>query len=80
MRTHDRATVALLTTVASWFDFQTELVIVFGRKCRDVTEADALAYVAGYAIGKNISARDLQTATPLLTAAKISDGFAPIGP
>jgi 2-keto-4-pentenoate hydratase/2-oxohepta-3-ene-1,7-dioic acid hydratase in catechol pathway len=45
-----------------------------------VSEPDALNYVAGYATGNDFSARDLQTATLQLTAGKISDGFAPVGP
>jgi 2-keto-4-pentenoate hydratase/2-oxohepta-3-ene-1,7-dioic acid hydratase in catechol pathway len=76
----DGGTVYLPTKVASWFDYETELVIVFGRECRNVSEEYALDYVAGYAVGNDVSARDLQTATPQLTAGKISDGFAPIGP
>ena len=77
---HDGGTVRLPTKVARWFDYETELVIVFGRRCHNVTEADALDHVAGYATGNDISARDLQTQTPQLTAGKISDGFAPVGP
>jgi 2-keto-4-pentenoate hydratase/2-oxohepta-3-ene-1,7-dioic acid hydratase in catechol pathway len=77
---HDGGTVYLPTKVASWFDYETELVIVFGRECHNVSEDDALDCVAGYAVGNDVSARDLQTATPQLTAGKISDGFAPIGP
>ena len=75
-----RGVVNLPTEVASWFDYETELVIVLGRRCHNVAEVEALDYVAGYAIGNDISARDLQTATPQLTAGKISDGFAPLGP
>ena len=77
---HHDGEVKLPTAVAKWFDFETELVIVFGRECRNATRDDALDYVAGYATGNDISARDLQTATPQLTAGKISDGFAPVGP
>ncbi len=77
---HDGGTVNLPVKVARWFDYETELVIVFGRRCHNVSEADALDYVAGYATGNDISARDLQTQTPQLTAGKISDGFAPVGP
>lgn len=72
--------VTLPTAVDSHFDYETELVIVFGRRCRDVSEADALDYVAGYTIGNDVSARTLQGQTPQITAGKIADGFAPIGP
>jgi 2-keto-4-pentenoate hydratase/2-oxohepta-3-ene-1,7-dioic acid hydratase in catechol pathway len=56
-------TITLPTRVAYQFDYETELVIVMGRECRNVTEDQALAYVAGYATGNDFSARDLQTAT-----------------
>ena len=73
-------TVHLPTRVARQFDYETELVIVFGKQCRDVPEDDALSVVAGYATGNDISARELQTATSQFLAGKTSDGFAPVGP
>lgn len=73
-------TVRLPTRVARQFDYETELVIIFGKNCRDVAEADALDVVAGYATGNDISARELQTATSQFLAGKTSDGFAPVGP
>jgi 2-keto-4-pentenoate hydratase/2-oxohepta-3-ene-1,7-dioic acid hydratase in catechol pathway len=73
-------TIELPTRVARQFDFETELVIVFGETFRDVTEADALDQVAGYSTGNDFSARDLQLATSQFTAGKTSDGFAPIEP
>ena len=77
---HHEGTITLPTRVDDRFDYETELVIVFGRECRDVPEAKALDVVAGYAIGNDFSARGLQTATSQVLAGKISDGFAPIGP
>ena len=77
---HHLGTIQLPTRVARQFDYETELVIVFGRECHDVTEADALDVVAGYATGNDISARELQTRTSQFLAGKTSDGFAPIGP
>jgi 2-keto-4-pentenoate hydratase/2-oxohepta-3-ene-1,7-dioic acid hydratase in catechol pathway len=73
-------TVRLPTRVARQFDYETELVIIFGKECRDVAEADALEVVAGYATGNDVSARELQTATSQFLAGKTSDGFAPVGP
>ena len=73
-------TITLPTRVAYQFDYETELVIVIGREAREVTEDQALAYVAGYATGNDFSARDLQTATTQFMIGKTSDGFAPIGP
>lgn len=72
--------VVLPTKVSQMVDYETELVVVFGKQAHEVAEEDALSYVAGYATGNDVSARDLQTQTPQLTAGKIADGFAPIGP
>lgn len=63
------------------FDYETELLIVMGKTARNVSEADALNYVAGYAIGHDFSARDLQLDTGgQWMVGKTLDGFAPIGP
>ena len=77
---HHNGTTFLPTRLDNRFDYETELVIVFGKKCKNVNEADALDYVAGYSIGNDISARSKQTITTQFTAGKASDGFAPLGP
>ncbi|SEO25368.1 2-keto-4-pentenoate hydratase/2-oxohepta-3-ene-1,7-dioic acid hydratase (catechol pathway) [Methylobacterium sp. UNC300MFChir4.1] len=77
---HHGGTIALPTQAAREFDYETELVMVFGRECRNVSEADALDYVAGYCTGNDFSARDLQTLTSQFMIGKTSDGFAPLGP
>ncbi len=77
---HHDGTVTLPTAIDDRFDFETELVVLIGRRCRDVPEADALDCVAGYATGNDISARGMQMATTQFLAGKTSDGFAPVGP
>jgi 2-keto-4-pentenoate hydratase/2-oxohepta-3-ene-1,7-dioic acid hydratase in catechol pathway len=77
---HHGGTIKLPTKAASHFDYEVELVIVFGKECRDVSEADALDYVAGYATGNDFTARDLQYLTSQFMIGKTCDGFAPIGP
>jgi 2-keto-4-pentenoate hydratase/2-oxohepta-3-ene-1,7-dioic acid hydratase in catechol pathway len=64
------------------FDYETELLVVIGKTARNVSEAEALEYVAGYAIGHDFSARDLQLETPAgqWMVGKTLDDFAPIGP
>jgi 2-keto-4-pentenoate hydratase/2-oxohepta-3-ene-1,7-dioic acid hydratase in catechol pathway len=63
------------------FDYETELLIVIGKTARNVSEADALTYVAGYAVGHDFSARDLQMETGgQWMVGKTLDDFAPIGP
>jgi len=72
--------IQLPTGVAAKFDYEVELVIVFGRVAHHVSEQDALEYVAGYCTGNDFSARDLQTLTSQYMIGKTCDGFAPIGP
>lgn len=78
---HD-CTIKLPTHDVSYkFDYETELLIVIGKTARNVSEADALDYVAGYAIGHDFSARDLQLEKGgQWMVGKTLDSFAPIGP
>ena len=78
--TEHGGTVKLPTKLDYQFDYETELVIVMGRKCKDATEANALDYVAGFATGNDLSARQLQRVTSQFMAGKAIDGFAPLGP
>ncbi|KAI0195458.1 fumarylacetoacetate hydrolase [Astrocystis sublimbata] len=63
-------------------DYECELVAVIGKMCKDVSEADALNYVLGYAIGNDVSHRDwqLQRGGGQWTLGKGFDGWAPFGP
>jgi 2-keto-4-pentenoate hydratase/2-oxohepta-3-ene-1,7-dioic acid hydratase in catechol pathway len=61
-------------------DYENELVIIIGKRCKHVTEAEALDYVAGYTIMNDVSARDLQMQTSQWGAGKAVDTFAPLGP
>ncbi|WP_231187657.1 fumarylacetoacetate hydrolase family protein [Haladaptatus sp. DYF46] len=61
-------------------DYEGELVVVIGERARNVSEDDALDYVAGYTIGNDVSARDLQLADEQWVRGKSLDSFAPIGP
>ena len=76
---HHGGTIAL-PAAAKHFDYEVELVMVFGRECRNVSEADALDYVAGYCTGNDFSARDMQYLTSQFMIGKTFDGFAPLGP
>jgi 2-keto-4-pentenoate hydratase/2-oxohepta-3-ene-1,7-dioic acid hydratase in catechol pathway len=76
---HHGGTIAL-PPVARHFDYEVELVIVFGRECRNVSETSALDYVAGYCTGNDFSARDMQYLTSQFMIGKTFDGFAPLGP
>ena len=53
---------------------------MIGRRAKDVAEAEALDHVAGYTLLNDLSARDLQFATPQWMPGKVFDGSAPCGP
>ncbi|HWQ88460.1 MAG TPA: fumarylacetoacetate hydrolase family protein [Desulfitobacteriaceae bacterium] len=66
--------------VAYKIDYEAELVIVIGKKAREITEKEALSSVFGYTVGNDLSARDLQPLQGQWLLGKTCDGFAPIGP
>lgn len=66
--------------VTSEVDFEGELAVVIGRRCRNVDAEDALGYVAGAMVFNDVTARDLQRRTTQWTAGKAIDSFAPCGP
>ncbi|HWO83934.1 MAG TPA: fumarylacetoacetate hydrolase family protein, partial [Solirubrobacterales bacterium] len=45
-------------------DFEAEVAFVVGKRAKDVAEAEALEYVAGYTLLNDLSARDYQFKTP----------------
>jgi 2-keto-4-pentenoate hydratase/2-oxohepta-3-ene-1,7-dioic acid hydratase in catechol pathway len=61
-------------------DYEGELVVVIGRRCRKVTVADALSYVLGYTCGNDVSARDWQRGDTQWFRGKSCETFGPIGP
>ncbi|APX97464.1 fumarylacetoacetate hydrolase family protein [Natronorubrum daqingense] len=61
-------------------DYEAELVAVIGKEARRVDEDEALEHVAGYVVGNDVSARDLQHGDGQWVRGKSLDGFAPIGP
>ncbi|WP_122091248.1 fumarylacetoacetate hydrolase family protein [Halalkalicoccus subterraneus] len=61
-------------------DYEAELVAVIGEQARNVSEEEALDYVAGYTVGNDVSARDLQMADEQWVRGKSLDTFAPLGP
>ena len=69
-----------LPAASTKVDFEAEFAFVVGRRCSNVAEADALDYVAGYTLLNDLSARDLQFATPQWMPGKIFDCSAPCGP
>ena len=72
-------TVAI-PSVTKKVDYEAELAVVIGKTCKNVSEEEALNYVAGYTVANDLSARDLQRLTSQFTAGKMLDGFCPLGP
>jgi 2-keto-4-pentenoate hydratase/2-oxohepta-3-ene-1,7-dioic acid hydratase in catechol pathway len=63
-------------------DYECELAVVIGKRCKNVTQADALNYVLGYTCGNDVSARDWQRefGGGQWCQAKSFDTFCPLGP
>jgi 2-keto-4-pentenoate hydratase/2-oxohepta-3-ene-1,7-dioic acid hydratase in catechol pathway len=61
-------------------DYEAELAVIIGRRCRSVTTTTALDYVAGYACMNDVSARDFQRGDGQWVRAKSQDTFGPFGP
>ena len=61
-------------------DYEGELALVIGKQCKNVTQEDAINYVAGYFIMNDVSARDIQFIDKQYSRAKGFDTFGPCGP
>ena len=61
-------------------DYENELMIVIGKRARDVKKKDALKYVFGYTIVNDISARDHQFGGDQYSRCKSFDTVMPVGP
>ncbi len=81
-------TVAIPTKTKK-LDWEVELALVIGKKCRNVAEKDALDVVMGYTVANDLSARDLGTRAGLpdnsnfradWVSHKCFDGSCPMGP
>lgn len=63
-------------------DYECELAVVIGRRCKNVSRADALAHVLGYTCANDVSARDWQRdgGGGQWCQGKSFDTFCPLGP
>lgn len=59
---------------------ETELAIVFGRRARRVSAAEALSVISGVTVGNDVTAIRQNPHDNLLTQSKNGDGFTPLGP
>ena len=70
----------LLPPQSSQVEHEAELVVVIGKRGRNVTAESARDYILGYTIGNDVTARDLQKTDGQWTRAKGFDTFCPFGP
>ena len=75
---HDAIVIPRGSTKTDW---EVELAIVIGQRANNVSEADALSHVAGYAVMNDVSERawQLERGGQWLKG-KSADTFAPLGP
>jgi 2-keto-4-pentenoate hydratase/2-oxohepta-3-ene-1,7-dioic acid hydratase in catechol pathway len=60
--------------------YEGELVVVIGKKAKNLSEAEALSCVLGYTVGNDVSERTWQRSDRTLWRAKNTDTFKPMGP
>ena len=61
-------------------DYEGELALTIGRKCKDISIHESSNYIAGYFVLNDVSARDIQFIDKQYTRAKGFDTFGPCGP
>jgi 2-keto-4-pentenoate hydratase/2-oxohepta-3-ene-1,7-dioic acid hydratase in catechol pathway len=64
-------------------DYETELAVVIGQRCKNVPREKAMDMVAGYLVANDVTARDvgrMERAEGNRLLAKSFDGFCPLGP
>lgn len=71
-----------LPPISDQVDFEAELVVVIGKRGKNITRQNAMQHVLGYSCGNDISARDWQKEKPggQWLLGKTFDTFAPLGP
>lgn len=74
-----RQTILMPVTSAA-IDYEVELGVIIGRICHRVSREEAMAYVAGYTVVNDVTARDHQKNDGQWVRGKSLDGFGPNGP
>jgi 2-keto-4-pentenoate hydratase/2-oxohepta-3-ene-1,7-dioic acid hydratase in catechol pathway len=60
--------------------YEVELVVVIGKRARNVAAGDASNYIAGFTLANDIGDRVLEKRTSQWTSGKMFDTFTPLGP
>jgi 2-keto-4-pentenoate hydratase/2-oxohepta-3-ene-1,7-dioic acid hydratase in catechol pathway len=66
--------------VSDNLDYEAELGVVIGKRCRHVSAADARSVIAGYLVCNDVSVRDWQKRSATMTLGKSFNTHGPIGP
>ena len=66
--------------VSDQLDYEVELVVIIGKRCRHLSREDAANAIFGYCVGNDVSVRDWQLKTSQVFLGKAFDGHAPFGP
>ncbi|MDN7877286.1 fumarylacetoacetate hydrolase family protein [Burkholderia aenigmatica] len=64
----------------STLDYEVELAVIIGRRCRNVSARDAVHCIAGYTVCNDASIRERHSRSPTITLAKSFDSLGPLGP
>ncbi|RSL16828.1 2-keto-4-pentenoate hydratase/2-oxohepta-3-ene-1,7-dioic acid hydratase in catechol pathway [Edaphobacter aggregans] len=73
--------VILMPALSQRVDYEGELAIVVGRRCRNLgPDEDPRPYIRGYTIVNDVTARDIQKSDGQWTRGKGWDTFCPTGP
>lgn len=66
--------------ISEQLDYEAEFAFVIGKRARNVSQEEALDYVAGYTIVNDVTYRDIQRRTIQWLQGKTVEGSAPMGP
>lgn len=66
--------------ISEQLDYEAEFAFVIGKRAKNISEEDALHYVAGYTIANDVTYRNIQRRTLQWLQGKTVDGSAPMGP
>ena len=69
-----------LPIASAQVDYEAELVVIIGKRCKHVSKESADDVVFGYCAGNDVSVRDWQMQTTQWVLGKSFDTHAPIGP
>ncbi len=70
----------LLPSQSQQVEHEAELVVVIGKRGRNILAEEAQGYIFGYTVGNDVTARDLQRSDGQWTRSKGFDTFCPFGP